>query len=257
MWRGMVFRDQGKYGEALEQAEIGVARSHEMQQHLLMTFTALALGHVQRNLLNFEAALAAHTEALAILEQEQYQAVLFSLKYAVFDALCADYAAMGNWEKAFYYAQKAVSPADEDLFLFAGLTRWYNLEALLRGGETGLAQAVFRRFKERTEATRRYRYIILRCQAALAQWENNHQQALDYLLEAEKIIEEFSLTGEGWLLDIEIARAAQACGNPAEAANRREQAARKTGLIASGLPEEARLLFTGRANQLLTGNPGF
>ncbi|MBN9391169.1 MAG: AAA family ATPase [Chloroflexi bacterium] len=256
MWRGMVFRDQGKYGEALEQAETGVTRSHEMQQHLLMTFTALALGHVQRNLLNFEAALAAHTEALAILEQEEFQAVLFSLKYSVFDALCADYAALGDWEKALEYARKAISPADEDLFLFAGLTRWCNVEALLRGGETGLAQEVFRRFKERTEATRRYQYIILRCLAVLARAENKPRQALDYLLEAEKIVEEFALAGEGWLLDLAIAGTAPACGNPAEATARREQAARKTGLIASGLPEKARLLFTGRVNQLLNSGPG-
>jgi hypothetical protein len=127
----------------------------------------------------------------------------------------------------------------------------------LRGGEPELAREVFRRFEERTTATRRYRYIILRCRAVLAGWEAKYFQALDYLLEAEKIAGEFELVGESWLLDLEIARTAQACKNSAEAASRRAQAARKVEIIASGLVEPVRLLFNERVGHYLTGGLTF
>lgn len=245
----MILRDQGKYGEALARAVEGLALGRKIQQPLLITFTLVILGHIHRVLLNYEAALQAHTEALAIIQQ--HSSLLSNLIYLVADALCADYAFIGDWEQAYLYAQQADDLNNDGLFLYSALSRWHVIEALLQKGAVEQAIEIMQRFKRRIGSNRRYGFIYLRCQAVLAGWQGNQQEALSNLQEAGQLAEELELVGEQWLLELELAKVELACGQTAQAEKRFELAAGKASQVATNLSERQQKEFLHRFRERL------
>lgn len=119
--------------------------------------------------------------------------------------LCALYAARGDWEQAYLYAKQISHPMHEDEPLLPfNLTGWYETEALLRGGEDGLARAGVTRLAAAVGDNRRYRLILLRSQAVLAQWDGDRGHALGARQAA--LVQEIGLPGEAWPILGELGR---------------------------------------------------
>ena len=113
--------------------------------------------------------------------------------------LCALYAAVGDWEQAYAYARQITHPMHEDEPLLPfNLTGWYETEALLRGGDGALARAGIARLDQAVGNNKRYRLILLRSQAVLAQWDGDADQAITHLQAALALAQEMGLPGEAW-----------------------------------------------------------
>ena len=86
------------------------------------------------------------------------------------------------------------------------LTGWYETEALLRGGDGDLARAEVARLGAIVGNNRRYRLILLRSQAVLAQWDGAVDQAIRLLQAALTLAQEIGLPGEAWPILGELGR---------------------------------------------------
>jgi len=80
----------------------------------------------------------------------------------------------------------------------------FEIEALLRGGEEGLAREDVQRLGAGIRTNRRQRLPYLRELATLAQWDGETREALASLQEAAILAHEIGLPGELW--QIEVAR---------------------------------------------------
>jgi hypothetical protein len=79
-----------------------------------------------------------------------------------------------------------------------GLTGWYEIEALLRGGDNDLARAEVERLGGIVGNNKRYRLPLLRSLAVLAQWDGDTAQAITQLQAAAALAQEVGLPGEEW-----------------------------------------------------------
>jgi tetratricopeptide (TPR) repeat protein len=95
---------------------------------------------------------------------------------------------------------------EDESLLPVGLTGWYETEALLRGGDGDLARAEVERLARIVGNNRRYRLILLRSQAVLAQWDGDVDQAIAHLQAALALAQEIGLPGEAWPILAELAR---------------------------------------------------
>jgi hypothetical protein len=77
-------------------------------------------------------------------------------------------------------------------------TSWYEIEALLRGGDSELARAEVDRLGKIVGDNQRYRLPLLRSQAVLAQWDGDPDRAITYLQAAVALAHEIGLPGEEW-----------------------------------------------------------
>jgi tetratricopeptide (TPR) repeat protein len=182
----------GEYGEALETAQAGVNVARIYYEFAPLPILNLTvLGIIHRAMLNVEAAQAAHQEAIAVSESRPYQPLLRMTAAE----LCADSALLGDWAAAHHYARQSLTAVNHSL-LHGGLWHWYITEALLRGGDIELARADLVRFGEQFASNRRYQIPYRRCQAVLAQWEDDIEQAISHLEEAHTLAKELNLPGE-------------------------------------------------------------
>ena len=76
----------------------------------------------------------------------------------------------------------------------------FEIEALLRGGEEGLAREDVQRLGAGIRTNRRQRLPYLRELATLAQWDGETREALASLQEAAILAHEIGLPGELWPL---------------------------------------------------------
>jgi hypothetical protein len=189
--------DVGDEAEALAIAQAGVAAARAAGHPPLLAFNLAMLGRVLRGQQVWDQALAAHQECRAIGEALHQPLVL---EWAAVE-LCADYASRGDWPSAHAQALAALPlrahyPA---VTPFAGQLRWYETEALIRGGDLALAQQDLALFDSQVGGRRRYRLTYLRAAAVLAAALG--QPAWPFLSQALALAQEMELPGEAGQLE--------------------------------------------------------
>jgi tetratricopeptide (TPR) repeat protein len=201
--------DLDRRDEALEVAQAGAALAGATGAPLMRVLAYVALGVAQRAVHALDASRATHRDAMAIVDEMGASPFLTDRVAA---ELCADCAVAGDWPAAGEYAQQALAARD-GTFLAGGLTRWYETEALLRGGRVEDAQADVARFGELIPEHGRHRIAYLRCQAVLAQWDGAPDQAAGYLRAARALAAEMEVAGEIGPLDAALARTGADAGH--------------------------------------------
>lgn len=218
----------GDYGQAIKLAQQAVSQTQAIGHAVLQTMARAAWGIVQRTVLD----RAAETTLLDLLAQATAEAG--SGWTDPIPELCALYASVGDWAQAYRYARQIRHPLHEDEPLLPfNLTGWYETEALLRGGDGDLARAGVVRLSEAAGGNRRYRLIVLRSQAVLAQWDGEAAQALSHLEDALTLAREIDLPGEAWPILGELGKLYAALGEDEQA----REAYGEAGIIIRRLAE--------------------
>lgn len=187
--------EAGAFSEALAYAQQAVTFSRAQGVSILLNASLTILGRVLRAMLDLDAALAAHLE---IIEATK---VLFAQTIEMTVAeLCVDYALSEKWDMAHTYAVQALNNRLNSPFLYMGLTRWYETEALVRAGEIERAIEDVQRFETYFGKSRRHRIPYLRSLAVLTQYRGEIGLAIGHLHEAAELAEKIGLPGELWLI---------------------------------------------------------
>ena len=189
--------EMGEWGEALVMAQEGVqvARSSRLSSRLF--YNLLLLGDVYQALFQLEEARMAYQEASA-LPSHPGNAVLLS-------RLCANCALTREWDDAYAYTQQWLERCHEASRYAETVTRWHEIEALLRGGDEERAQEVIRVLDEQMRTNKRYRLPYFRSLAVLAREHGERERERVYLYEALQGAEEMRLPGEVWQLRAALA----------------------------------------------------
>jgi len=194
----------GHYGQAITLAKQGVDQARKMVQQMAMVDLALAAwATVQRTVMALDIARDA---LLEVLKEDSERGIISFVKDWVLSELCALHAVAGEWDQAVSYAKQRLQSREDKSLLSMGLTGWYEIEALLRYGDSDLAQVEVRQISELVGENRRYQLPLLRSQAALAQWDGDVAQAISHLEAALALAQEMGLPGEAWPILGELGR---------------------------------------------------
>lgn len=149
--------------------------------------------------------------------------------------LCANQALAGDWESAYPYALEAVAARNdiETSLLFIDFMRYYEMEALLRGGNKEQAREDIQRYGT-SIGTNRLRLPYLRALATQAEFDGETKEAITYLQEAAMLAEEIGLPGELWQIQVALGEAYMSCEEREQA----EQAFARAVAIVQGLAEK-------------------
>ncbi|MFO7679138.1 MAG: BTAD domain-containing putative transcriptional regulator [Chloroflexota bacterium] len=226
--------EAGNYGEAIKLGRQAVEQTHTLSHPLLHSLARSAWGIIQRTVMDWEAA---GKTLLAIFEQSPAEGVIGWTDQT--PELCALYAAVGDWEQAYMYARQVTHPMhDDEPLLPFNLTGWYETEALLRGGDGALARTGIARLGKAVGDNKRYRLILLRSQAVLAQWDGDIAQAIWQLENALALAEEIGLPGEAWPISAELGRLYAEQGEMAQAREAYQEAANVIHRLAETIDED-------------------
>jgi DNA-binding SARP family transcriptional activator len=189
---GLGLLEGGAYDEALKTARAGADAARRNNIPQLLALNLVVVGGVYRALSAVDEARAAHEEILQLAT---------AMHYAYFEEmaaseLCADCAAVGDWEGAAAHARRALTLRDPNVIAFPAFSRWAETEALCRSGEVESAAKDVQRFGELSEGNRRYRVVYLRALAVLAQVRGDVEGMKAHLREAVAIAESIGLPGE-------------------------------------------------------------
>lgn len=192
----LTWLELGQYGHATSMARHGIEQARTMGQQMAMVDLALTVwAVVQRALMALDAAQAT---LLAVWIEDGTRGLVGFVKDWILSELCASYALRGDWVQAHDYALQRLQAREDQSLLPMGFTGWYETEALLRGGTGDLARAEVERLAGTVGANKRYRLILLRSQAVLAQWDGDVAQATSHLEAALTLAREMELPGEAW-----------------------------------------------------------
>ena len=191
--------DRGAYGEAYSVGQRAVALARALEITPLLVIILTEWGNVSRAMLAPEAAKIAHSEALTRCEG------FMPPHYTGWIAgeLCADCVVAGQWEQAHTYALKAAAARDPTILL-GGAARWYEIAALLWGGNADQAREEVRRLGEGMNNNRRSALPYLRSLARLAQSRGEVDATIAHLQEATRVAEEVGVLGELWSICVEL-----------------------------------------------------
>ena len=112
------------------------------------------------------------------------------------------------------------------------------VEALLRGGDEGLAREETRRFAERAQKYKRDQISYLRSLAILSEWEGGTTRAIDQLQEAQALAEKIRLPKERWQLQARIGELYDRRGQGSEAREAFSRAAQILRTLAQKIEDE-------------------
>lgn len=185
----------GDFSVALTYAQRAVSLSRSLGVSILLNASLIILGKVLRSMMDIDAALATHLEIIDATQVHFAQTLEMTPS-----ELCADYALSGQWSEAYTTAVQVLDNRLNSPFLFMGLTRWYEIEALVKADESERAVEDVRRFEVHFGRSRRYRIPYLRSLAVLAQSQGEIELAIDHLRQAAQVAEEIELPGELWLI---------------------------------------------------------
>ncbi|MGZ3644393.1 MAG: ATP-binding protein [Ktedonobacteraceae bacterium] len=183
----------GSFSEALFYAQRAVINASTDKLDVFVCINLAMTGRVHRAMLNLEAAISAHKEALTM--NESMKAPWTEM---ITSDLCVDYAMSDDWANAYTYAKQALNYRRHSPYFYVGLTQWFETEALTRAGDIELATEDVKSFGEHFAHDRRFRIPYLRSLAVLARYRGEIEQAITYLQEAEKVADEIELPGELW-----------------------------------------------------------
>ncbi len=253
-------REIGAYTQALEVAEQSVTIARTLTFPVLLIFSHLALGLVQGTVFMLEAARRTLREATTFNEstKETARSRLFTTGIAA--TLCMGSALSEEWMEAHACALQALSMRN-GLWPYPGhFTFWYETEALVRGGESELAEEMVGRFGayigEGEEENRRYRLAYLCALAVLASSRNETDRAIAHLQEAVRLSEEISLPGERWQIEAAVAELYLKRGDEQQARNAFARAAEIVQALARTLQDEdvqKTFLSAALVQRVLTG----
>jgi tetratricopeptide (TPR) repeat protein len=192
----------GEYEEALRITQQGVEMARTLPNPTLLFFMLTVLGAVHQAMLRLEEAYEALRESLAISST----IVVRSYKVLATSRLCANRALAGDWKTAYIYALETVAIRKdiETSLLFIDFIRYYETEALLRGGDEEWAREDVQELGARITTNRRQRLPYLRAMATLAQWDGEAREALAFLQEAAALANEIGLPGELWQIEVAL-----------------------------------------------------
>jgi tetratricopeptide (TPR) repeat protein len=247
----------GEYEEALRVTQQGVEMARTLPNPTLLFFMLTVLGAVHQAMLQLEEAHEALIESLAISSTIAVR----SYKVLATSRLCANRALAGDWKTAHTYALETVAVRKdiETSLLFIDFIRYYETEALLRGGDEERAREDVQRLGARINSNRRQRLPYLRALATLAQWDGETREALASLQEAAMLANEIGLPGELWQIEVALGEVYTSCGEMKQAyqtfvravaivqelAEKMEDEELRTNFLAA--PAVQRILELGRA----------
>lgn len=151
-----------------------------------------------------------------------------------------------HWKEAISYARQALDPQEPNFALCGRLSRWYEIEALVRAGETERAAENVRRFGESIGTSQRYRIPYLRALAILAEHRGKFDLATQHLQEAARLAEEIGLPGELWSIQAEVGELYLKQGETEQAADAFKTGAALMQKLANTVEDDAqRATFLG------------
>ncbi len=227
--------EMGIFSDALAYAQQAVSLSRTLGVSILLNASLTILGRVLRAMMAFDAALATHLEIIAATQ------VLFAHTVEMTASeLCVDYVLSGQWNEAYSYAVQALDNRLNSPFLYMGLTRWYEIEALVKAGEIERAVEDVQHFDIHFGRSRRHRIPYLRSLAVLAHYRGEIDLAISHLREAANIAEEIGLPGELWLISKTLGDLYLKRGQQEQAHYAFTRAAQFVNKLAAGIKEEER-----------------
>jgi tetratricopeptide (TPR) repeat protein len=184
----------GHFGEAIRLARQAVEQARMVGVPTMVLLALSTWGTVQRTVMALESA---RETLLEVLAESTEQGLTGFADWALAE-LCALHALAGDWGQAHVYARQTLQSRGDEPLLPMGLTGWYEIEALLRGGDNDLVRAEVERLGEIVGNNKRYRIPLLRSLAVLAQWDGDTEQAVTHLQAAAALAQEIGLPGEEW-----------------------------------------------------------
>jgi DNA-binding SARP family transcriptional activator/predicted ATPase len=225
--------DRGEYGEAFATGQRAVTLARTLEITPLLVVILTEWGNVCRAMLAPEAALAAHSEALARCEG----AMAPHYVGWIAGELCADCVVAGQWQQASTYALKAAAARDPTI-LFWGTASWYEIPALLWGGSADQAREEVLRFGEVMNNNRRFALRYLRSLAVLVQSRGEIDAAIAHLQEAVHVAEEVGIPGELWSTCVELGELYQRQDDESQAAQAFARAAQIIRSLADTMEDQ-------------------
>ncbi len=198
----LVRLELGHYGAAIRLAKEAVTQAHKTKQMRLISIANTVLGLVLRTLMDLNVAKQIQLSIVEASTEEKVD----PYPDRTLSELCAIHALEGNWKQAHSYAKKGVQFLAGSALPPISWIGWYEIEALLRGGDSDLARAEVARLATVVGENRRYRLPLLRSQAVLAQGDGDLDQAIEYLQAALSLAQEMGLPGEEWPILGELGR---------------------------------------------------
>ena len=194
--------DMGEYEEALRVTQQGMEMARTLPNPTLLFFMLTVSGAVHQAMLRLEEAYEVLKESLAISSTIAVR----SYKVLATSRLCANRALVGDWKTAYTYALETVAIREDinDSMFFIDFTRYYETEALLRGGDGEWAREDVQRLGRHITTNRRQRLDYLRALATLAQWDGDAREALASLQEAAMLAKEIGLPDELWQIEVAL-----------------------------------------------------
>ncbi len=228
--------EAGAYEEALVLMQHAVTLARTLPPMLSFQRFLTALGRTYHALQQWEEARSTLEEAEAITETSR----LGPYGVPVLSQLCMHYAEAGEWQAAYRYAIKAIvlRKSTETALIVWDLSRHYETEALLRGGNERQAREEVYRLGERLGPYPRFRLPYLRSRALLAVWEGHSEQAIGHLREAAQLAADLGLPGEQWQIQAVLGSLYEAGGEPAQAHTAFGEAVTIIQGLAEGIKDE-------------------
>ncbi len=145
----------GEYEEALLVTQKGVEMARTLPNPTLLFFMLTVLGAVHQAMMRLEEAHEALMESLTLTPA----LAIRSCQVLATSRLCANLALAGDWKSAYTYALETVAVRNdiETSLLFFDFVRYYEIEALLRGGDREWAREDIQRFGASLSTNRRHR----------------------------------------------------------------------------------------------------
>ena len=152
--------------------------------------------------------------------------------------LCAVYALGDDWDRAYRSAKQLTQLPDHESLPPLALIGWYEIEALLRGGDDDVARIEVQRLTQAAGSNLRYRLLVLRSQAVLTQWDGDTDQAIRHLQAAITLAQQIGLPGEEWPILAALAALYTGRGDLTEARQAYRAAANIIHRLAETIDEE-------------------
>ena len=193
-WRlAWALQETGQFGEAFNLAVRGANLARAVGQPTMVELAHTTLGTIERHIMALEPARETLVE---VVRGVQDRGTAGYADWAMGE-LCAVCALSAEWGEANAFAKQAVHIRQEHGLPPVGLTGHFEIEALMRGDET-LARAEVERLGDLVGGSRRLRLAWLRCQAVLARWDRDSEQAVAHLRSASELAKEIGMPAERW-----------------------------------------------------------